>query len=147
MKDFTKRLIGVVSTIALTTLLIGPITSYFIRRAEAQTSLCTANCSVTAGSVTIHWAAVTTDINNASLGTSTVTYKVYGSQGCGAKTLQATTTQTSAQITVAAGCYSIAVSASDSAGEGAVSSPSLLLNVVAPQALPAQVGSVGVTQP
>lgn len=147
MREFTRRLIGVVSAIALATLMLGPLTAHFIRRAEAQTALCTANCTVIAGQVTVHWNAMTTDINNAPLGTSTVTYKVYGSQGCGTKTLQATTTALSAPITVVPGCYSIAVSASDTAGEGAVSSPSLVLTVVAPQALPAAVTGVGVTQP
>lgn len=61
----------------------------------AQT-ICTSNCSVVAGQITVHWNAVTVDINNNSLVGQTVTYKVYGSQGCGTKTLQATTTQTSA---------------------------------------------------
>lgn len=115
--------------------------------AFAFLAIATANAqtAVTAGTVTVSWNAVTEDINGNSLAGSTVTYKVYGSQGCGAKTLQATTTATSAQISVAAGCYSIAVSASDAAGEGAVS-PTLTLTVSTPQAIPAQVTGVVVTQ-
>lgn len=94
-----------------------------------------------AGTITVSWNAVTQDINNNSLAGVTITYKVYGSQGCGTKTLQATTTQTSAQITVAPGCYSLAVSASDAAGEGPVS-PTVTLTITPPQAIPAQVTGV-----
>lgn len=103
-----------------------------------------AQTPVTAPTITVSWNAVTTDIDGNSLANSTVTYKVYGSQGCGTKTLQSTTTSTSTTLTVSPGCYSLAVSASDTAGEGAVS-PTLVLSVTAAAVVPAQVSGVSVS--
>ena len=105
-----------------------------------------AQAVVTAPTVTVTWNAVTADINNNSLVGVTITYKLYGSQGCGTKTLITSTTATSVQIPVAPGCYSLAVSASDAAGEGAVSA-TLTLSVKSPQAVPAQVQGTAASSP
>lgn len=84
---------------------------------------------------TYSWQPVATDESGAVLPPGTViTYNVYTSLGCGTKTLATKVTVPTVTLDFAVGCTSIAVSASDTAGEGAISNT--LTETVAPPVVP-----------